>query len=468
MADLVLTNVDLGRGAPLGLRLSGGRIAEVTPDPGPSPSDEVIDVEGGGVLPGLHDHHLHLLAAGALGDSLQVGPPQVTDGRAFRRALSGAHRALAAGLWIRAVGYHESVAGALDRHALDRIVAERPIRVQHRSGVQWVLNTWALGQLPQSALAHPGVERDGTGSPTGVLTRMDRDLARVVDPPRLDLAGVSRRAAGAGITGFTDATPLAGSTELDALQGAVAGGHLTQHLTVMSAPDTPLDVPTGFRLGPVKLLLDDARLPDYPDLCSTIGRAHRDGRAVAIHCVTRVQTVLATAVLADVGSIPGDRIEHGSVIPAASIPELARLGVVVVTNPGFVAARGDRYRHEVDRGDRADLYRCASLRAAGVTVAAGTDAPFGPADPWDVARAATTRLTRQGVPLGPDERLSPAEALGLFLGRAEAPGEARSVAPGQVADLCVLHLPIRPALDELSAGNVALCIIGGKVAADNR
>ena len=36
------------------------------------------------------------------------------------------------GEWLRGTGYHESVAGELDRHALDRWVPARPVRVQHR------------------------------------------------------------------------------------------------------------------------------------------------------------------------------------------------------------------------------------------------------------------------------------------------------------------------------------------------
>jgi predicted amidohydrolase YtcJ len=53
--------------------------------------------------------------------------------------------------WIRGVGYAETVAGDLDAAALDRLRPDRPVRVQHRSGALWILNTAALrsGTLPQ-------------------------------------------------------------------------------------------------------------------------------------------------------------------------------------------------------------------------------------------------------------------------------------------------------------------------------
>jgi uncharacterized membrane protein len=49
--------------------------------------------------------------------------------------------------------------------------------------------------------------------------------------------------------------------------------------------------------------------------------------------------VLSLAVVAEVGSVPGDRIEHASVAGEDVIPLLARARVVVVTQPSLVAER---------------------------------------------------------------------------------------------------------------------------------
>src|SRR5207244_11249825 len=105
---------------------------------------DVLDARGGALLPGLHDHHIHLLALAAAAQSVRVGPGDVGEAEGFARALAAADAALPPGRWIRAVGYHESVAGPIDRTRLDAIVPGRPGRVQHRGGAMWGLNCEAV------------------------------------------------------------------------------------------------------------------------------------------------------------------------------------------------------------------------------------------------------------------------------------------------------------------------------------
>lgn len=507
MTDLVVQRADLCTGRPpVDLRASGGRIVAVG-RVRPRPVDQVLDAKGCAVLPGLHDHHVHLLAQGAAQQSVQVGPPAVFDAAGFAAALVRADRDLPPGSWIRAVGYHESVAGLLDRTVLDALVPGRRVRVQHRSGIQWTLSTAGLvavglagpdakGPPPPGGAPPPGVERDHDGRPTGRLRRADRWLAGAVgaDPP--DLAAVGALAAAQGITGFTDATPFACTADLNVLREAVVGGVVPQRVLAMTAPGVGADLPGAdlqgadldarplpvgdLAIGPVKVLLDDNDLPDLVALAQTIAAAHHRARPVAVHCVTRVQAVLTMAALEMAGTRRGDRIEHASVLPAELVAAVARLGVTVVTNPGFVRERGDRYLREVDLGDQEDLYRCRTLVDAGAPVAAGTDAPFGPADPWAVVAAAVARRTRSGALLGPGEALSPGAALGLFLGAPGAPGRRRRVVPGAPADLCVLGVPASELWRLLQAGPdaggpvpqgadlVASCVVGGEVVADQR
>jgi predicted amidohydrolase YtcJ len=150
-------------------------------------------------------------------------------------------------------------------------------------------------------------------------------------------------------------------------------------------------------------------------------------------------------------------MEHGAVIPPELVGAVARLGLVVVTQPNFVAERGEQYRTDVDPDDLPSLYRCGSLLRAGVAVAAGTDAPFGGADPWAAMRAAVHRT------LGPDERIGPAQALTLFLGSATHPARPRTVDTGTSADLCLLHVPLDEQLRQLDADNVRLTMVAGEV-----
>ena len=67
-----------GRDARTDVRLKDGRIAAVG-QLAAEPSEQVIDAAGGALLPGLHDHHIHLLGYAASLNSVRCGPPAVSD-----------------------------------------------------------------------------------------------------------------------------------------------------------------------------------------------------------------------------------------------------------------------------------------------------------------------------------------------------------------------------------------------------
>jgi len=439
------------------VRLAAGMIAECAPGLRPESGDEVIEAAGGVLLPGLHDHHVHLRALAAAAASVSAGPPLTTSGAELAARLRAADADLPAGAWVRAVGYHESVAGALDRHVLDRLLPQRPVRVQHRTGALWVVNSLAAAELGLDGCELSGVERDNAGRPTGRLWRLDRWLADRVPPATADLSAelgaVSRKAGSLGITGFTDATPGATADDLALL----AQAPIAQRLCCMAPPEV-FPPPGMVSVGPVKIMLDDTTLPAPAELAELIRGAHAAGRPAAVHCVTRVQFVVTLSALDLAGRRPGDRIEHGAVIGADSLPDLP--GLTVVTQPHFVAERAEQYAADVPSNDRPDLWRLRSLIDAGADVAAGSDAPFGSEDPWHVMRAAVHRPDM----LAADEAVSPARALALFLGEPAAPGTQRLVAPGRQADLVLLRAGPLDMLRSLASDLVAATFIGGELA----
>src|SRR3546814_466699 len=66
------------------VRIQGNRIA-ATGTLTPRPHETVVDAHGGALLPGLHDHHIHLAALAANKASIACGPPDVTDRSEERR-----------------------------------------------------------------------------------------------------------------------------------------------------------------------------------------------------------------------------------------------------------------------------------------------------------------------------------------------------------------------------------------------
>ena len=419
----------------------------------------VIDCGGAALVPGLHDHHCHLLAAAAAADSVPCGPPAVRSRTELHRALS-----LPAGAdgWLRGVGYDESVAGVLDRWVLDQLAPAVPTRVQHRSGALWVLNSAGLAALALAVGDEPGgtypdgVERDAAGRLTGRLWRVDRWLRdRLPLRTAPDLAGLSRTLARYGITGVTDATP-----DLDAAAIALlTGGELQQRLCLLGAPG-PV---SGALTGPFKIVVMDHALPGWDELAARV-RAVRP-RPVAVHSVSRESLILILAVLREVGAVPGDRIEHAAVVPPESVPVIAELGLAVVTQPAFVAERGADYLDRVAPDDLGDLWPWRRFDQAGVPVACSSDAPYTSWDPWAAIAAAAGRLTADGRLVAPDERVDTARALTAYCGTPLDPGGApRRIARGEVADIAVLDRPWRRVTAEPAAVRVRATVIGGRVA----
>lgn len=426
----------------------------------PGPGSVVVDAGGGALIPGLHDHHIHVLALAAARQSVRVGPPEVTTIDGLAEVLSAASATATSG-WVRAVGYHESVAGDIDAASLDRLVPagrDVAIRVQHRSGQLWVLNGHAVATARLADLADLGVERDATGAPTGRVFGLDDRLRDRIPATPLDIAALGRELASYGVTGVTDLTPTESSLEVETLARHVTDPAFPIRVTVTGGPALdPRAAPTLER-GPIKFLPADHRVPDVDRLSAGIDAAHRTGRPVAVHCVTRIGLVIALAAWREGGVRRGDRIEHGGVIPAELLDDIDDLGLTVVTQPNFVAERGDHYVTDVEPDDRPHLWRCASLLDHGIGVAGGTDAPFGHPDPWRAIDAAIRRRTRSGALLGKAERVDPATALRLFLGAPHHPTARRVVEAGTAVDLCLLDRCLDDALAGPSASHVRLTI----------
>ena len=417
------------------VRCRDGHIAEISTGLVASGDEDVIEARGGALLPGLHDHHIHLFALGAARASVKCGPPEVID----RDGLAAALASAATSEWIRGVGYHESVAGMLDRQALDAIVPERPVRIQHRSGKMWFLNSAAVQIL--------GLDANFDGR----LFRQDTWLREHVATD-VDLAAVSRELASYGVTGVTDATP----SNDDETAAKITAAGVRQRVCAMGGEH--------LSRGTLKIMLDEHELPDFDALRSRIAEAHGHGRPTATHCVTRAELVFALSALMEAGTMPGDRIEHASVTDDATMGLVVEAGVCVVTQPNFILERGEQYLADVEPADHPYLYRCRGFLDAGVPLGGGTDAPFGEPDPWTAIRASVTRRTGDGQVIGPNEALSPERALALFTTPAGDPGGApRRIAVGETADMCLLDRSWKEARESLRHEHVAATILGGEV-----
>jgi len=452
---------------PIDLRCNGGKVVEMGASLIPESGEKILDAAGGALLPGLHDHHIHLYSLAARQDSIFCGPPQVNNRKELAQVLATTDKETD---WVRGVGYHDSVAGPLDRWLLDEIVPDRPLRIEHRSGKMWIVNSVAaeilrLDQRKDIA----GIERNATECANGRLFRLDNWLAEQLGPREIpNLSAVSRQLARYGVTGITDATPDNSVATIEQLTGAIEAQQLLQRVLVMG--DAQLSEPEHRLLsrGAVKLLLDEFQLPEFAQFKQQIAEAHSLQRPVAIHCVTRIELIFALSVLAEAGSFPGDRVEHASITPDEAMPLMRRAGITVVTQPGFIRQRGDQYLAEVDRDEQPLLYRLRSFIAAGVPLGGSSDAPYTNPDPWQAMAAAVERTTATGQSIEAVESLTPEQALALFTSPAESPGAApRGIEVGAAADFCLLNCCWSRARERLTSEDVVATIRAGELIYQN-
>lgn len=139
-------------------------------------ADEVLDLSGTVVVPGLHDAHAHLSARGAQLQKVDVSPGTTPTLAALLAAIREHAATLPADGWVQAVGYDDRRMDApATREGLDEAAGGRPVLVLHTSLHAAVVSTAAIARLghadPRDLPDVPGgwVERRADGEPTGLV-----------------------------------------------------------------------------------------------------------------------------------------------------------------------------------------------------------------------------------------------------------------------------------------------------------
>jgi predicted amidohydrolase YtcJ len=436
--------------------------------------EDVFELAGRRLLPGLRDAHVHLLtwartrATAALNEDL-LGAHSATEAA---KAVVEAPRT--AGIWIRGSGFRQASwpsdphKSLLDAAAPDWAVvltsqdhhsswwssaALAEIGIEHGTGYLREYESWdALAKIPA-----PTVHQDDAAVRTALSEAAARGVTSIVD---YEFGGAlwqwRRRDQAARL-----AVRVRSGLVLDELAEALDGGWRTG------------DVDGMVTIGSLKLFADGA-LGSRTAWCdhAFLGDDNNHGRALMVgdEMVSVLERAAAGALSATVHAI-GDAanrlvldafaatgvrgsIEHAQLL---SEPDLARIGALtqaVSIQPSHAVNDRDLAdRWWADRLDRA--YPLASLLKRGANVVFGSDAPVAPLDPWLTIASAVARTIDDLPPWQPSQAVSLAQALRC--------STATSIAVGQPADLIVTDVdPFTLEPTELADVTVAATMAAGR------
>ena len=496
-------------------------------DPLIGENTRVLDLEGKTIIPGFNDSHTHNVATGDFLHSLgmiDAAPelnPSISDllDRVSERAKDAPK-----GNWIGGKNYvpesmKEKRWPTLEE--LDSVAPDNPLIIIIRGYHAHVVNSKALalaGITKDTPNPEGGViDKDPeTGEPTGVLR--DTPFMNEVAPKatledfKTGLARISEEYVKIGVTSTGEAGAPDNPDPFRAYQEVVEDGSLKTRTYLMIHEafyrQNDLGLRTGFgndmlRLGAVKILMDgsiqcytcafnesyitkdtkgmEGLRYSQEHINEIVEECHRLGYQVAIHAqgdftITMAVDAIERAMEKYPRPDPRHRIEHCLCPTQSDLERMKKLGIITnfyLFHPWYW---GDRHINDFIGQERAGrMVPAKTAMDLGIMVCAHSDCPVctpgnpvWPSDPLWGMWCAVNRKTRSGADIGPQEKLTPMEALRAYtINGAYATFEENikgSIEPGKLADMVVLSDNILE-IDHREIRNIIVekTIIGGQV-----
>ena len=491
------------------------------------PRTAKIDCGDTYAYPGFVDSHTHTKRSALIGTAfLDCGADAVSSLAEILDQVAARSAELPAGAWLQGDNLNPSYIpeGRFPtRYELDAAGGGRPVilRGSGRHVVSASSSALAAAGI-DSGTADPAggrIERDSDGEPTGILheraklrldvTQSDTVVPKIPVDVRLHgLRSTLQRFHGYGITTIHE-IPRNPDELGDYLRLRSAGGLSMRVVFYIRGWEaaTRLEYLTGLglrsdfgddrlRIGGVKFSIDGsasfrnaAVVKQYPDsdddhglvrieepaLTEHIKTAHEAGLRVAVHAIGDRALDIAigafTAAAADIPNDPArgpDRVEHAFVAPGRErLDKMARLGVMLSQQPGFIESASRGYAQIFDDPVLADWLPVASAIAAGVDVILNSDHPNAPVNPFTTLRCAVTRRATDGQIAGLDEAVNIETAFRLMTAAparvSGLAGRIGALAEGRLADLFVTEQQFFDTPpDELEGTTVLDTFVGGE------
>lgn len=455
---------------------------------------QVVDLAGKTMIPGIYDAHSHFTFTGTNAkfeanlNSPPISTVQTMDD--LVALLQQQQAKLPAGAWVTGFGYDDTLI-AEKRHPtradLDRVSATQPVYITHVSGHLSVANSAALALAGITAATPnpPGgvIRRDAGGQPDGVLEETASQLVSKFRPALTSeqvQQGIAAAAALYAAQGVTTANEgAAAAANVAALEQAAQAGTLPLRVMVWSMLETmdaidKVELKSGkVKIGGVKDFADgsiqgytgylahpyhtpfqgDADYRGFPRydrevLAQRVLKVHTSGRQSLIHgngdaAIADILNAFRKAQEAQPRANARHTVIHSQMAREDELDEMKALGVI----PSFFVLHtyywGDRHRDIFMGPDRAARISPAkSAKDRGMTYTFHADTPVVPMEPMRLIWSAVNRVSTSGAVIGPDQRVSPADALRATTIAAAYQNfeekERGSIEVGKWADLVVL------------------------------
>ena len=455
-----------------------------------APAAEEFDLAGQTMLPAFPDPHSHLTD---LASTLSLAPLGTADSfDAIVRTLReyGAERPDAP--WVVGFGYDHNVLDERThptRQVLDAAFPDRPVLISHSSGHMGAANSAALAALgitadtPDPAGGRIGREEDGR-TPNGYLEEgaffaasaampaptLEQSLRQLDEAQDIYLSN--------GITLVQDGATDGARYRL--LQAAAKAGRLrcrvVSYADRKKAPELAKEAcwqreENHLRLGGWKIFLDGSPqgrtawmlepylgqpegyvgYPIYTDdqVTDFVKQALTERAQLLAHCngdAAAAQYIRCCRRAQEETGLPVRRIRpvmiHAQLVRREQLAEMAKLGIL----PSFFAAHvwywGDIHLANFGPERAEAISPLASALELGLPFTLHQDTPVIPPNVLETVWCAVNRVTRDGVLLGPRERISPREALKAVTIHAAyqyfLEDELGSITPGKRGDFAIL------------------------------
>lgn len=505
-ADLIILNgniitIDPKRRRAEAVAIKNGKIIKVGKNEeirSTSSSKTIIwNAEHKTIIPGFIDAHQHLSLYAETYLQEDLGPEKVSSIDDIKKIITEKAAVTPSGDWIRCQGYDDTKTidkRFLNRWDLDAVAPGNPVFVLHVGGHAGVVNSEALrrANIKEDSPDPKGGRygRDDSGRLNGILDEQATFMFAYeslagqtpIIPPfsREERRKAIRKACGdflrAGITSVHDAlvSPQYIMTYQDACINGELGVRVYMLITHYFLEDLEkLGIYTGFgneklKVGAIKILLDGAissrtayvsepfigTKNDFgvlvispKDFNDIVQRAHKAGFQLAVHAngdkaiemtIDAYRRALEECPRAD----HRHRIEHCTVMNPTLFEEIKRLGVIAVPFGTFLWYHGEKVEPFYGKERARMMFAHRSFLDKGIQIAGSSDTPMMPYEPLLAIQSCVTRETSSGTVVGPEQRISPEEALRVYtLGGAYASFEEDtkgSIEVGKLADLAVI------------------------------